>query len=344
MDKLRRIITIIKPSDFHHHLRQGDMLSMTTNICFDKFHYGLAMPNLNPPIFNLQQALDYRRKILEINHNGTPLMTLYMNPNITDSDLDEFSKKRFLAGVKYYPKAATTNSNSGVSNINDVSHVLKMMESKGVPLLIHGESIEKGVDIFHKERVFLMKELSTIVKEYPNLRIVLEHITTEDSVNFVLEHNIHATITPHHMLLDRNDIFKGGINPHHYCLPILKKSKDREALVKAATSGKHNFFMGTDSAPHYKENKLSCCGCAGIFNSPVAIEVITQIFEEQEKLEKLEKFISTNGCDFYGLTYPDKYIDIEKIEWDVPYEIDGIVPLCAGKTLKWKVSQNDQII
>ena len=189
-----------------------------------------------------------------------------------------------------------------------------------------------------------MKELTKIVNEYPKLRVVLEHITTEDSVKFVLEHNIHATITPHHMLLDRNDIFKGGINPHHYCLPILKKSKDREALVEAATSGRSNFFLGTDSAPHYKHNKLSCCGCAGIFNSPVAIEVTTQIFDEVKKLENLEKFMSTNGCDFYGLPYPDKYIELEQEKWCVPEEIGGVVPLCGGETLNWKIKESEEFI
>ena len=260
-----------------------------------------------------------------------------MNPNITEYEHDQFSKTSFLAGVKYYPKAATTNSHEGVSKLSEVEHILKIMEDKGVPLLIHGESIDKGVDIFHKEREFLMNELKYIVNDYPRLQIVLEHITTKDAVDFVLKHNIHATITPHHMLLDRNDIFNNGINPHHYCLPILKKSLDKDALIKAATSGASNFFLGTDSAPHAKHSKLSSCGCAGIFNSPVAVEVTTQIFDTVGKLEMLERFMTTNGCDFYGLEYPKEYVKIEERTWTVPNEMNNVVPLCAGQNLNWSI-------
>ena len=328
---------IRQPNDFHHHLRDGDLLKLTAKECFDRFNYVIVMPNLIPPITTLKQAINYRSDIKTINTKGCPLMTFYLHKDILVSELREFKKYDFIKAIKYYPKSATTNSHFGVNNLQDVDHVLKEMENLNIPLLIHGESIKEGVDIFHKEKVFLIDELTVIISKYPKLRIVLEHITTKEAVDFVIKHNIHATITPHHLLLDRNDIFKGGINPHHYCLPILKKSIDREALVEAAISGKPNFFMGTDSAPHLKCNKLSSCGCAGIFNCTVAIELVTSLFEKHGKLINLERFISTNGCDFYNLKYNENYINLIKEEWIVPNEYDNVVPLYAGKTISWKI-------
>ena len=242
-----------------------------------------------------------------------------------------------MKGIKYYPKSATTNSTFGISKLREVNHLIKIMEEEDIPLLIHGESIKNDVDIFDRESVFLKEELLEIITTFPNLRVVLEHITTKEAVDFVLEHNIHATITPHHMVMDRNDIFYHGINPHHYCLPILKRRSDKEALINAAISGKPNFFMGTDSAPHYKEQKLSSCGCAGIFNCQVAIELVADIFYRHNMVQNLEKFISTNGCDFYNLQYNNKYINILKEDWVVPKEYEGIVPLYSNRKIEWKI-------
>ena len=331
-----RSIKVRKPNDFHHHLRDGEMLDITVNECFNRFNYTVVMPNLKPPIYTITQANQYKNRIMNVNNKGTPLMTLYLSKKIIEEDLYQFKNNKNMIGIKYYPKAATTNSENGVSDIEEVFHILKIMEQESIPLLIHGESIKKNVDIFDKEHIFLEEELLLIIKKYPKLRIVLEHITTKKSVDFVLKHNIHATITPHHLLLDRNDIFKNGINPHLYCLPILKRSNDRDALLEAAMSGKSNFFLGTDSAPHCESHKLTSCGCAGIFNCTVAIEIIVNLFDKHNKLENLEKFISTNGCDFYNLKYNDDFVSINNEKWVVPSKYGKIVPLWAEKELEWK--------
>ena len=335
------MIRILKPNDFHHHLRDGKLLKLTTKQCFNKFNHVIVMPNLVPPIITIERALNYRKDIKYFVSHGNPLMTLYLHKDISNFDLKRFKSTPEMIGVKYYPQNATTNSGSGVDSIENVSHVLETMESEEIPLLIHGESIEYHVDIFDREKVFVSKELSKIRNLYPKLKIVLEHITTKEAVDYVLKENIHATITPHHLLLDRNDIFRNGINPHMYCLPILKRNEDREALVNAAISGKSNFFLGTDSAPHEEHNKISCCGCAGIFNSPVAIEVITDLFQKRNALDNLEKFVSTNGCDFYNLDYGDEYVYIKKETWKVPEKYDNIVPMYAGMSIDWKYITNN---
>tara|TARA_B100000035_G_scaffold313678_1_gene327950 strand:- start:5746 stop:6744 length:999 start_codon:yes stop_codon:yes gene_type:complete len=331
------MITIRKPNDFHHHLREKELLQLTVKSCFDKFHYVVVMPNLKKPITTLKEALEYRKTILNIDNRGDPLMTLYLSKNIPIQDLLEFKQYPEMIGIKYYPKSATTNSQQGVSEIEDVFNILKIMEDQGIPLLVHGEKIGCHIDIFHREKIFLKNELTLIITKFPNLKVILEHISTKEAVDFVINHDLYATITPHHMLLDRNDIFQHGINPHLYCLPILKKREDREALLNAATSGKKNFFLGTDSAPHIEENKLSSCGCAGIFNSPVAIEIITELFEENDSLNVLENFISINGCECYNLPYNTETVDIIKESWKVPDKYDNVVPLYTGKIIKWKL-------
>lgn len=338
------MIRILKPNDFHHHLRDGKLLKMTTQTCFEKFNHVIVMPNLVPPIITIDKALEYRKNIRSYENHGNPLMTLYLHKDISVTDLQRFKRLPEMIGIKYYPQNATTNSDFGVDTIESVSHVLKTMENENIPLLIHGESIEYHVDIFDREKVFVSKELSKIRTLFPNLKVVLEHITTKEAVNYVLKEDIHATITPHHLLFDRNDIFRHGINPHMYCLPILKRNEDREALVKAAISGKSNFFLGTDSAPHEEHNKLSCCGCAGIFNSPVAVEVVADLFEKHDALDKLEQFVSTNGCDFYNLPYSDEAIVLKRKPWTVPEKYDNIVPLYAGKQIEWTyIKDNNKI-
>lgn len=331
------MITIRKPNDFHHHLREKELLVLTVKNCFDKFHYVTVMPNLQKPIITIKDALKYRQDILKINDQGCPLMTLYLHKDIPKEDLLMFKEYPEMIGIKYYPKSATTNSHHGVDGLESVFNILKIMEEKNIPLLVHGENISCHVDIFHREKIFLKNELTIIITKFPKIKIILEHISTKEAVDFVLEHDLYATITPHHILLDRNDIFRHGINPHLYCLPILKKEKDKDALLNAAISGKKNFFLGTDSAPHIEENKLSSCGCAGIFNSPVAIEILTEIFEQHNRLHMLEKFVSINGCDCYNLPYNTETISIIKESWKVPEKYENVVPLYSGKTLQWKI-------
>ena len=236
------MIKIRKPNDFHHHLREKELLKLTTKICFDKFHNVVVMPNLKNPIITIKQAMEYRENILKLDKRGNPLMTLYLNKDIPLDDLYNFKKYPEMIGIKYYPKSATTNSQDGVKNLESVTNILKIMEVQKIPLLVHGENVARNIDIFHREKVFLKNELTTIINTFPNLKVILEHISTKESVDFVLEHNLYATITPHHIVFDRNDIFRNGINPHLYCLPILKKMDDKKALLSAAISGKKNFF------------------------------------------------------------------------------------------------------
>ena len=331
------IIKIRKPNDFHHHLRENELLKLTTKECFDKFNYVIVMPNLKTPITSIKQALEYRNQIIKLDNRGYPLMTLYLHENIPLEDLTNFKNYPEMIGIKYYPKSATTNSENGINNVENIFFILEIMEKQQIPLLVHGENVTPNVDIFHREKVFLKNELTTIIKNFPKLKIILEHISTKESVDFVLEHNIYATITPHHMIFDRNDIFKRGINPHLYCLPILKKQIDKDALINAAISGKNNFFLGTDSAPHVEANKLTCCGCAGIFNSPVAVELVTEIFYNHNSLHNLEKFISANGCDCYNLPYNTDKILIKNESWIVPEKYDNVVPMYNGKNIKWSI-------
>ena len=335
------MIKIRKPNDFHHHLRDGDMLENTVNHCFSKFKNVIVMPNLVPPIIKIKDALEYRDRILKHDkNNGNPMMTLYLHKDIDLKELRDIKNIKEISAIKYYPKGATTNSADGIKRIDHIYPILDVMEQEDIPLLIHGESIKPNIDIFKKEKVFIEDELIKIIDKFPKLRIVLEHISTKHAVDFVLKHNIYATITPHHLLLDRNDIFSNGINPHLYCLPILKKNEDRLALLEAAISGNKKFFLGTDNAPHLEENKLSSCGCAGIFNSPVAIEIVTELFEKYDSLDNLEKFISTNGSDFYRLPYNSEYIILEKNDWVVPDKYGDIIPLYCGKTLSWRIKLN----
>jgi dihydroorotase len=332
-------IKILQPNDFHHHLRDNELLHFNVKHCFNKFKNVIVMPNLIPPIITIHQALNYRKRINKYNiKNGNPLMTLYLNQNINIEDIRKFKYYPEMIGIKYYPKNVTTNSQNGINNIKNIFFILKIMEEEDIPLLIHGETNNKKIDIFKKEEYFINNELLTIIKNFPKLRIVLEHISTKIAVNFVLKHNnIYATITPHHLVLDRNDIFDGGIHPHLYCLPILKKKEDKICLIKAAISGNNKFFLGTDNAPHLEKDKISSCGCAGIFNSPVAIEIITELFDKNNSLHNLEKFMSTNGCDFYKIPYNKEYIRLKKEDWIVPNRYGNLIPLYNGKKIKWKI-------
>lgn len=333
---------IRKPNDFHHHLRENELLPLTTKHCFDKFHHVIVMPNLEKPIISIKQALEYRKKIRELDRRGNPLMTLYLHQDITNDDLLDFKNHPELIGIKYYPFGITTNSqHGGCGNglIERMYPIIKVMEKEGIPLLIHGENISPKVDIFDREKVFLTDELTNLIEKFPNLKIILEHITTIEAVKFVLDNDIYATITPHHLTIDRNAMFKNGINPHLFCKPILQRMQDRQALITAAFSGKRNFFLGTDSAPHIESKKLTSCGCAGIFNSPVAVEQLIQLsedFMEKPNLNNLEKFMSTNGCDCYNLPYNEDFIEISQTNWKVPEKYGEVVPFLAGSNMKYK--------
>ena len=329
-------IKIRKPNDFHHHLRDYKTLEVSVKHCFRHFKNAIVMPNLIPPVTTIAQALEYRNRIkLYDDSDGNPMMTLYLHEDIQMQDLLNFKNHKEMFGIKLYPQNVTTNSNEGVANIDGFYHIFKVMEQEDIPLLIHGEA--RNVDIFKKEAAFIESTLPKIIESFPKLRIVLEHISTKEAVDFVLNNDIHATITPQHLIMDRNDIFKGGINPHHYCLPILKKHEDKKALQEVALSGNPKFFLGTDNAPHSESRKLSCCGCAGIFNSPVAVQIVAELFHNNDKLDNLEKFISTNGCDFYGLPYNEEYITLREEPWVVPEKYGDFVPLMAGETLVFKI-------
>ncbi len=347
-------ITIIQPDDYHHHFRDGEMLSLTVKKAAEKFGKVIVMPNLVPPITTIEMVFEYKQRIQdEMNKNSNenifmPLMTLYLTNNTSVELIEQASLIDWIIGFKYYPKNATTNSEEGITNIYEIHKQLGALEKYNVPLLIHGETTIGGIDIFDRESVFINIIMHKLIKEYPRLKIVLEHITTETAVDFVLNspRNIGATITPHHLLLNRNDIFRNGINPHHYCLPILKRLKDQKILIEAATSGNPKFFLGTDSAPHLEHKKLSSCGCAGIFNTPVAIEICASIFEKNNALNKLEAFTSINGANFYRLPINNKKITLIKNKWQVPSKYyfnclydnnNAIVPLMSDKILEWQI-------
>ena len=307
----------------------------------------IIMPNLSPPIKSSEQALLYREEIIQALPNDTsfsPLMTLYLTDNTTQKDIIEASNEKHVYAVKLYPAGATTNSDSGVTNLSNTYPVLEQMQKEGVPLLIHGEVTDNKIDIFDREKVFLDSVLGPLVKNFPGLKVVLEHITTKEAVDFVSQgsNNIAATITPHHLLANRNHMLVGGIKPHFYCLPVLKrKVPHQEALIAAATSGSPRFFLGTDSAPHDKDQKESACGCAGVFSANAAIELYAEAFDEVNKIEMLEGFASNFGPDFYGLPRNIETITLEKATWQVPDRYDfstfTVIPFFAGKGLSWRL-------
>jgi dihydroorotase len=341
-------ITITKPSDMHLHLRDGEFMQNVVNFTAAQMDYALIMPNLSPPVTTTQQALEYKQRILDASKypNFKPLMTLYLTETIDPSEVKK-AKDNGIVGFKLYPAGATTNSENGVKTIENIYPVFAEMEKEGMLLLIHGEVVDKEVDVFDRERVFIDTKLKQIIHDFPQLKIVFEHITTADAVDFVLKSgdNIAATITPQHLINNRNDMLVGGIKPHYYCLPILKAEKHRQALVNAAISGDPKFFLGTDSAPHFKDDKESACGCAGCFSSPFAIEFYAEIFDENNALDKLENFASVFGPRFYNVPQTEEKITLlrlnsrEKTKVDSQYEIAGksLVPYGFGTEISWKL-------
>ncbi len=339
-------ITLTKPDDMHCHLRDGNMLSTVVPHTANSFSRAIVMPNLTPPVTRVEQAHAYRQRILDAlpaGQNFEPLMTLYLTENTSKNDIIQASQSPWVHAVKYYPAGATTNSDSGVKHFNNIYPILEVMQEQGLPLLVHGEVVDPEVDIFDREKVFIDTILAPLIKAMPELRVVFEHMTTQNAVDFVLDcHDpVAATITPQHLLFNRNQILVGGIKPHYYCLPVLKREKHRRALNKAATSGNKKFFAGTDSAPHLQHAKESACGCAGCYTAPIAIELYAQAFEQNNALDKLEAFCSFYGADFYRLPRNKETITLKKQQYTIPehyQSTDGkLIPLKATETLSWKI-------
>ena len=339
-------ITIIRPDDWHLHLRDGAALKAVLPDTARQFARAIVMPNLRPPVTTAELARTYRTAILQALPQGAsfePLMTLYLTDNTSADEIKRAKVSGIVHGVKFYPAGATTNSDSGVTSLQACAAALGTMEEVGLPLLIHGEVTDGDIDVFDREKVFIERNMVTLLKNYPRLKIVFEHITTKDAADFVTSapNNVAATITAHHLLMNRNDMFKGGIHPHHYCLPILKRETHRLALVAAATSGNPKFFLGTDSAPHAKGSKEAACGCAGMYTAHAAIEFYAEAFEAANALDKLEGFASFYGADFYGLPRNKEEVTLVKEAWTVPaslpYPSGELVPLRAGQMVAWKL-------
>lgn len=347
MSKNKKQLTIIRPDDWHLHVRDDEALNYVVPHTAERFGRAIIMPNLLPPVNTSHQAQQYYSRIKSVlseNHPFEPLMTLYATDNMTPDVILDAHASGVVKAVKVYPAGATTNSDSGVTDIRKLSHVLATMQEVGMPLLVHGEVTDKDIDVFDRESVYIETILKPLVDAYPNLKIVFEHITTKQAAHFIAQagDTIAATITPQHLLLNRNAIFAGGLRPHHYCLPVLKREQHREALVELATSGHPRVFLGTDSAPHEQGKKENSCGCAGIYSAFAGIELYAEAFERAGKLEQLEAFASMNGPAFYNLPKNNDTITLERSSWDVPshfpYCNDGkLVPLFAGDSINWKI-------
>jgi len=334
-------LTIRRPDDWHVHLRDGEMLRKVAPHTSRQFARAIIMPNLVPPIITVEAASAYRDRVREAAGPGfEPLMTCYLTDQARGDELERGHREGVWIAAKLYPAGATTNSASGVTDFRNIYPALERMQRIGMVLCVHGEVTDPEVDVFDREAVFIDRVLSKVVADFPRLKVVFEHITTTEAVGFVEGSgaNVGATVTPQHLVINRNAIFAGGLRPHAYCLPVAKREKHRQAVRKAATSGSPKFFLGTDSAPHMREAKESACGCAGIFNAPFALESYAAVFEEEGALDKLEAFASINGARFYGLPVNEGTVTLERADVTVPAEIDGIVPFHAGETLRWRLA------
>ncbi|MBJ7551916.1 dihydroorotase [Marinomonas ostreistagni] len=341
-------ITIIRPDDWHLHFRDGDMLKETVPATARCFARAIVMPNLVPPVTNAQLAVEYRKRIeaaIPAGNSFAPLMTIYLTDKTSTEDI-RAAKAAGVAAAKMYPAGATTNSDAGVSSLDSLYPVFEALADEGMLLLVHGEVTQKHIDIFDREKEFIDQHLVKIVEKIPHLKVVFEHITTKDAADFVMSarDGVAATITPQHLMLNRNDMLDGGIRPHNYCLPVLKRSTHQEALRAAVKTGSSKFFLGTDSAPHAQHRKESGCGCAGCYSAWSAIELYTQVFDELDALDKLEGFASLHGADFYGLPRNTDTITLVREEWVVPESIDlptgePIVPFYAGRQVNWTLKK-----
>ncbi len=341
-------ITITRPDDWHLHVRTGAMLKTVIPHTARQFSRAIIMPNLTPPVSTVERAEQYHQEIIQAipeNLNFQPLMTLYLTDSTTVTEIKKAAESPIIFACKLYPAGATTNSDSGVSNISHIAAVLESMQEHDIPLLIHGEITDPECDIFDREKVFVETILAKITADFPALRIVLEHVTTVEAVQFVQDasEKIAATITPQHLMFNRNAILAGGIRPHHYCLPIIKREKHRLAIIAAATSGHSKFFLGTDSAPHLQSRKENSCGCAGCYSAHAAIELYAEVFDDVDKLDNLEAFASFNGADFYGLPRNTEKITLRRNNWIAPeyYLVDNdrLIPLQAGKSISWQLTE-----
>jgi dihydroorotase len=339
-------LTLARPDDWHLHVRDGDAMAAVIPHTAQRFARAIIMPNLQPPVTTTEQALAYRQRILDAipaGSNFTPLMTLYLTDNTSADEITRAKASGEIVAVKYYPAGATTNSDAGVTDISKTWPTLEAMQEAGIPLLVHAEVTDPDVDVFDRESVFIETLLEPLTVRFPKLKVVLEHVTTRQGIEFVRSapDTVAATITAHHLLMNRNAMFKGGLQPHAYCLPVLKRETHREALTEAAISGNKKFFLGTDSAPHARERKESSCGCAGIYTAHAALELYVQAFETAGALDKLESFASHFGPDFYDLPRNTHTITLEKTDWTIPgsYPLgeSTVVPMHAGEVLHWRV-------
>jgi dihydroorotase len=339
-------ITLTRPDDWHLHLRDGALMQSIVQDTARQFARAIVMPNLKPPVTTTAQALEYRSRIVAALPAGAkfePLMTLYLTDNTSADEIRKAKQSGIVHAVKYYPAGATTNSDAGVTDIRKTYSALEEMQRCGMPLLVHGEVTDSSVDVFDREAVFIERVMIPLLRDLPQLRVVFEHITTQQAVQFVMSapDPIAATITAHHLLYNRNAMFSGGMRPHYYCLPVLKRELHRVALGKAATSGNPKFFLGTDSAPHAQHTKEAACGCAGCYTAHAAMELYAEAFEQLGALDKLEGFASFYGADYYGLPRNTDTITLRKEEWQVPatqgFGEHQLVPLRAGEKMKWKL-------
>ncbi len=344
---MTQTITLTRPDDWHLHLRDGDMMAAVLAHTAREFARAIVMPNLRPPVTTVELAAAYRQRILAALPAGSdfqPLMTLYLTDNTLPAEIEKASASGFIHAVKLYPAGATTNSDSGVTSIDKVMPTLEKMAELGLPLLVHGEVTDPAVDVFDREAVFIDTTLQPLVARLPQLKVVMEHITTAQAADFVLgtPANVAATVTAHHLLMNRNAMLVGGIRPHHYCLPVLKRETHRRKLVEAVTSGSSKFFLGTDSAPHAKHTKENACGCAGMYTAHAALPLYAEVFDAAGALDQFEAFASLNGPAFYGLPVHSGSVTLVKESWTVPAEYpcgaNPVVPLRAGESIAWQLA------
>ncbi len=337
-------LSIVRPDDWHLHLRDDAALAAVLPHTAQRFARAIVMPNLRPPVRTVADAAAYRDRILGALPAGAefePLMTLYLTDNTLPGEIVRARQSGFVHAVKYYPAGATTNSDSGVTDLRHCRAVFAEMEKQGLPLLVHGEVTDPAVDVFDREAVFIERHLIPLLRDFPALKLVFEHLTTRQGVEFVMDAGprVAATLTAHHLLYNRNAMFSGGMRPHYYCLPVLKREEHRQALLRAAVSGNPKFFLGTDSAPHARQAKEAACGCAGIYTAHAALELYAEVFERAGALGRLEAFASFHGPDFYGLPRNRACVTLKKRSWQVPeylsFGADALVPLRAGETVAW---------
>ena len=343
-------LTLTKPDDWHLHVRDGEQLPRVVPDSARRFGRAIIMPNLQPPITTTDLARQYRKRILAVVPGGLnfqPLMTLFLTDETSPAEIARAKASGFVHGVKWYPAGATTNAEYGVREITRCYAAFDALEEHSLPLLVHAETADPDIDVFDREAVFLDRHLAPVIERFPGLRVVVEHVTTRNAVQFVRDASplVGGTITAHHLLLNRNALFDGGLRPHHYCRPVLKREPHRLALVEAATSGHSRFFLGTDSAPHPRRNKETACGCAGIYTAHAAIELYAEVFEQANALNRLEAFASFHGADFYGLPRNAERITLVKSPWQVAASLgegdDAVIPFRAGETVVWQLTGAD---